>query len=53
MVSIENIIQGGQGTGKTGNWDVHFSRQGKHREFAKKYDFRQGIWLQHRERFEV
>ena len=29
--------QGGHGTGKTGNLDVHFSRQGKHREFAKKY----------------
>ena len=23
--------------GKTGNLEVHFSRQGKHREFAKKY----------------
>ena len=27
---------GGGGTGKTGNLKVHFSRQGKHREFAKK-----------------
>ena len=27
--------QGGHGTGKTGNLEVHFSRQGKHREFAK------------------
>ena len=31
------LEQGGHGTGKTGNLDVHFSRQGKHREFAKKY----------------
>ena len=30
-----NIIQGGHGTGKTGNLDVNFSRQGKHREFDK------------------
>ena len=30
-------IQGCHGTGKTGNLKVHFSRQGKHREFAKKY----------------
>ena len=29
--------QGCHGTGKTGNLKVHFSRQGKHREFAKKY----------------
>ena len=28
------IMQGGHGTGKTGNLDVHFSRQGKHREFS-------------------
>ena len=28
-------FQGGHGTGKTGNLDVHFSRQGKHREFTK------------------
>ena len=27
--------QGCHGTGKTGNLKVHFSRQGKHREFAK------------------
>ena len=25
--------QGGQGTGKTGNLVINFSRQGKHREF--------------------
>ena len=28
-------LQGCHGTGKTGNLEVHFSRQGKHREFAK------------------
>ena len=28
-------IQGGHGTGKTGNLAVNFSRQGKHREFSK------------------
>ena len=28
--------QGGHGTGKTGNLVLTFSRQGKHREFAKK-----------------
>ena len=31
------LVQGCHGTGKTGNLKVHFSRQGKHREFAKKY----------------
>ena len=31
------VIQGCHGTGKTGNLKVNFSRQGKHREFAKKY----------------
>ena len=30
-------VQGCHSTGKTGNLKVHFSRQGKHREFAKKY----------------
>ena len=41
--------QGCHGTGKTGktlNLKVHFSRQGKHREFAEKYwkyVFTQGI----------
>ena len=29
------IVQGGHGTGKTGNLAVNFSRQGKHREFSK------------------
>ena len=29
------VDQGGHGTGKTGNLDVNFSRQGKHREFSK------------------
>ena len=28
-----NQLQGGHGTGKTGNLAVNFSRQGKHREF--------------------
>ena len=30
-------MQGGHGTGKTGNLVLTFSRRGKHREFAKKY----------------
>ena len=39
-LNAENFLlcQGGHGTGKTGktgNLEVHFSRQGKHREFAK------------------
>ena len=49
------LNQGCHGTGKTGNLNVHFSRQGKHREFAKKYlkySFTQGIYHQHRENFE-
>ena len=29
------LLQGGHGTGKTGNLAVNFSRQGKHREFSK------------------
>ena len=29
------VVQGGHGTGKTGNLAVNFSRQGKHREFSK------------------
>ena len=33
----ESLDQGCHGTGKTGNLKVHFSRQGKHRKFAKKY----------------
>ena len=32
---VSCIRQGCHGTGKTGNLEVHFSRQGKHREFAK------------------
>ena len=38
FVGSRNLIhlQGCHGTGKTGNLKVHFSRQGKHREFAKK-----------------
>ena len=28
------VIQGGHGTGKTGNLVLTFSRQGKHREFC-------------------
>ena len=31
-----SVVQGCHGTGKTGNLKVHFSRHGKHREFAKK-----------------
>ena len=29
-----NYLQGGHGTGKTGNLVLTFSRQGKHREFC-------------------
>ena len=49
-------FQGCHGTGKTGNLKVHFSRQGKHREFAKKYlknVFTQRIYHQHRENLSV
>ena len=28
------VVQGGHGTGKTGNLVLTFSRQGKHREFC-------------------
>ena len=48
--------QGCHGTGKTGNLEVPFSRQGKHREFAKNIKnmfFTQGIYHQHREKFRV
>ena len=31
----DRSVQGGHGTGKTGNLAVNFSRQGKHREFSK------------------
>ena len=31
VVELYIVIQGCQGTGKTGNLDVHFSRQGKQR----------------------
>ena len=30
----KNYVQGGQGTGKTGNLVLTFSRQGKHGEFC-------------------
>ena len=35
VVHYNTCIQGGHGTGKTGNLAVNFSRQGKHREFSK------------------
>ena len=35
VIHLNEIIQGGHGTGKTGNLAVNFSRQGKHREFSK------------------
>ena len=35
QVIIHAFLQGGHGTGKTGNLAVNFSRQGKHREFSK------------------
>ena len=50
------MCQGCHGTGKTGNLKVHFSRQGKHREFAKKIFlnvFTRGIYHQHRENLSV
>ena len=31
---VDLVIQGGHGTGKTGNLVLTFSRQGKHREFC-------------------
>ena len=31
---MEMCNQGGHGTGKTGNFAVNFSRQGKHRELV-------------------
>ena len=31
--SVVPLLQGGHGTGKTGNLDIDFSRQGKHRKF--------------------
>ena len=33
-LDIVKAIQGGHGTGKTGNLVLTFSRQGKHREFC-------------------
>ena len=32
--TLVKILQGGHGTGKTGNLVLTFSRQGKHREFG-------------------
>ena len=34
MRQLRNLDQDGHGTGKTGNLDVDFSRQGKHRELS-------------------
>ena len=33
-LNVSQDIQGGHGTGKTGNLVLTFSRQGKHREFC-------------------
>ena len=33
-VICSKLNEGGHGAGKTGNLDVNFSRQGKHREFS-------------------
>jgi len=33
-IDLCSLVQGGHATGKTGNLDVNFSRQGKHREFS-------------------
>ena len=33
QIQMEQVIQGGHDTGKTGNLTINFSRQGKHREF--------------------
>ena len=47
-LSLENLTQHIQnirhGTRKTGNLDVYFSRQAKHKEFVKKYLFTLGIY---------
>ena len=52
MPSVNKFrIQGGHGTGKTGNLAVNFSRQGKHREFSKFYFLHRENW-QHGENFE-
>ena len=40
------VVQGGHNTGKTGNLDVDFSRQGKHTEFSQ-FNFL------HRKNFEI
>ena len=37
-------VLGCHGTGKTGNLKVHFSRQEKHKEFAKKYIYIRNIF---------
>ena len=34
VVEVASNLQGGHGTGKTGNLVLTFSRQGKHREFC-------------------
>ena len=36
-MTVSLVLQSGPDTGKTGNLDVHFSRQGKHGEFVQKY----------------
>ena len=52
----ETTNQGGLDTGKSGNLDVHFSRQGTHREFAKNIKnmiLHREFNSQHRENFDV
>ena len=34
LLKYDELLQGGHGTGKTGNLVLTFSRQGKHREFC-------------------
>ena len=34
QLHVLTVCQGGHGTGKTGNFFLTFSRQGKHREFC-------------------
>ena len=56
VVTKAKTVQSFQDTGTAGNLDGHFPRRGKHEEFVLKYFknvFTRGIYLQHRETFEV
>ena len=47
------VKQGWQGTGKMGNLNVHFTREGKQGICQKKSVFAQGIYLQHRKKLKI